>query len=261
MRTSLSIGDFARATHLSVKALRHYHEAGVLEPADIDSQSGYRRYLPEQIPTAQVIRRFRSLDMPLPDIRAVLSAPDLRTRNNLIAAHLNRLEESLAKTQSAVASLRGLLEQTPPSASIEQRSVQSTQAAAISEVIAAKDALEWWQGALGELHATLAAQGIPATAVAGGIYSDEIFSQERGQATLFIPSGGIIRSVGRVTPQVVPAAELAIVVHNGSHRDVDQSYGILAAYVTEHALAVDGPIREYYLVSPQDTSVESAWKN
>jgi hypothetical protein len=36
MRAALTIGDFAQITHLSVKTLRHYHEAGLLEPAEVD---------------------------------------------------------------------------------------------------------------------------------------------------------------------------------------------------------------------------------
>src|SRR4029077_18351911 len=62
--STLPIGDFSRATHLSVRMLRHYHELGLLEPVDVDLDSGYRRYAPEQIVRAQVIRRFRDLDMP-----------------------------------------------------------------------------------------------------------------------------------------------------------------------------------------------------
>jgi DNA-binding transcriptional MerR regulator len=59
MAPSFAIGDFSRATHLTVKTLRHYHETGLLEPAHIDSQTGYRRYTTDQIPIAQIIRRFR----------------------------------------------------------------------------------------------------------------------------------------------------------------------------------------------------------
>ena len=55
--------------------------------------TGYRRYTSEQIPTAQVIRRFRDLDMPLEDINSVLHAPDQTVRSQLIAAHLTRLEQ------------------------------------------------------------------------------------------------------------------------------------------------------------------------
>lgn len=62
----LSIGEFATVTHLSVKTLRHYHEAGLLTPERVDPHSGYRYYSADQIPTAQVIRRFRDLDMPVP---------------------------------------------------------------------------------------------------------------------------------------------------------------------------------------------------
>ena len=83
MRPSLAIGDFSRATHLSVKMLRHYHRIGLLEPADVDPDTGHRRYTTEQIPTAQVIRRFRAMDMPLEEIQAVIAAPDLDTRNEL----------------------------------------------------------------------------------------------------------------------------------------------------------------------------------
>jgi DNA-binding transcriptional MerR regulator len=56
----LAIGDFSRATQLSVKMLRHYHQIGLLEPVDVDRATGYRRYSIDQISTAQIIRRVRA---------------------------------------------------------------------------------------------------------------------------------------------------------------------------------------------------------
>jgi DNA-binding transcriptional MerR regulator len=258
----LSIGDFSRATHMTVKTLRHYHRIGLLEPAAVDPHTGYRRYTPEQIPTAQVIRRFRDLDMPLEEIQAVLTAPDLRTRNERISAHLKHLEEELGRTQRAVTSLRGLLAPPPADvpAGIELRSVPAAPAAAISEVVDAEDSVSWLQGALGELYATLTAQNVSPGGHAGGIYADELFTDHRGQATIFIPCTGEIRSVGRVTSLVVPRAELAVITHAGPPSDVDRAYGTLASYVTRHALAVDGPIREYYLIGQRDTPDTSRWR-
>ena len=262
MRPSLAIGDFSRATHLSVKTLRHYHRIGLLEPADVDPTTGHRRYTTDQIPTAQVIRRFRSLDMPLGEIKAVIAAPDVDARNDLIAAHLSRLEENLSQTQETVASLRSLLQQPSGSAPIDivHRSVEAVPTAAVSEVIDAADAVSWYRGALGELHATLAAQGVPIGGPGGGIFSNSLFSDERGQATIFVPITGRVRPIGRVQLLVVPAAELAVIAHAGSHTDIDQAYGTLATYVTRHALAVDGPIREYYPVGPHQTADESRWR-
>src|ERR1700733_2466970 len=114
MTTTVSVGRFATITHLSVRTLRHYHEVGLLEPAEVDPHTGYRRYTADQIPTAQVIRRFRDLGMPLEEIQGVLSAPDLGTRNERITTHLSRLEEQLGRTESALTSLRGLLAAPAP---------------------------------------------------------------------------------------------------------------------------------------------------
>jgi DNA-binding transcriptional MerR regulator len=260
MPNSLAIGDFSRATHLTVKTLRHYHETGLFEPAQVDPQTGYRRYTTDQIPVAQIIKRFRNLDMPLSEIRAVLSAPDVQARNELIAAHLKRLENDLARTQTAVASLRNLLERPAPTVQIGRRREEQTTAAAISEVVHVKDALPWYLGALGELHAALSAQGVKPIGFAGGIFSNAIFSDARGEATIFIPCGGKVRPIGRVSQFLVPAVELATLVHEGPHATIDIAYGTLATYVTQHALAIEGPLREYYLVGPQDTPDTAAWR-
>ncbi len=98
----LAIGEFSRITHLSIRTLRHYHEVGLLEPAEIDPRSGYRHSTLGQVPIAQAIRRFRDLDMPVDRVREVLAAPDLATRNKLIAERLGALESKLAQTQAAV---------------------------------------------------------------------------------------------------------------------------------------------------------------
>ena len=88
----------------------------------------------------------------------------------------------------------------------------------------------------------------------------ELFTDERGQATVFVPTATEVQPLGRVEPVVVPAAELAVVEHLGSLADVDTAYGALAAHVASHALRVDGPIREYYVVGRQDTAGQNAWR-
>ena len=263
MAPSLAIGDFSRATHLNIKTLRHYHRIGLLVPADVDPGTGHRRYSIDQIPTAQVIRRFRALEMPLEEIHGVISTPDLAARNELIAGHLRRLESTLARTQQAAASLRDLLE--PPidatPVAIEHRRMHATAAAAVSEIIDVPDATGWYQGALGELHALLAAQKITPSGPGGAIYANDLFTHERGQATAFVPAGQTVRATGRVTALVVPEVDLALTVHPGPHSgELDRAYGSLATYVTDHALAIEGPIREYYVIGPHETNDENQWR-
>ena len=102
MRPGLTIGEFAQVTHLSVRTLRRYHERGLLEPAVVDPDSGYRYYTSDQIPVAQVIRRLRELDMPLREVREVLATPDPGARASLVAAHLGRLESELDNVRAAI---------------------------------------------------------------------------------------------------------------------------------------------------------------
>src|SRR5246127_5737742 len=131
MTASLTIGEFSRASYLSVKTLRHYHEVGLLEPAQIDPSSGYRYYRPDQIGTAQISRRLRDLEMPVNRVKAVLDATDLRARQALIAAHLKEMEAQLKRTEAAVTALRTLLER-PAGAPISYRTAPATWALAIS---------------------------------------------------------------------------------------------------------------------------------
>ena len=256
----LTIGDFSRATLLTIKTLRHYHDTGLLAAAEVDPHSGYRRYLTSQIPQAQMIKRFRELQMPLNEIRQMLASPDGSTRNTIIAAHLSRLENDLGRTRSAVSELRSLLGPPPSPATISHRHIAPMSGAAIGERVDAKHAVSWLVGALAELHSTLVTQSRRAVAPAGGVFSDEIFAKGRGPATIYIPCDGPVESIGRVQHYHAPEVELATIVHAGSHRSIDLAYGALATHVARYERAADGPLREYYLVGPLNTSDESAWR-
>ncbi len=87
----LSIGRFARLTGLSIGALRHYDEMGLLPPAAVSPETGYRSYRRDQAATALLIARMRDLEMPLPEIRALLAAAPAE-REQRLRAHRDRME-------------------------------------------------------------------------------------------------------------------------------------------------------------------------
>src|SRR5438128_2304701 len=100
----MSIGRFARLTGLSVKALRHYDELGLLRPAQVDTWTGYRWYAQEQRADAAAIRRLRELQLPLDEVGALLHADETAVREGL-AAHRARLEGGLVETRRILAEL------------------------------------------------------------------------------------------------------------------------------------------------------------
>jgi DNA-binding transcriptional MerR regulator len=93
----LSIGSFSRVSGLTVKALRHYDEIGLLEPGRVDQSTGYRYYGLEQARAAEAIRRLRSLEVPVDEIRELLGAEDPVVRERL-AVHRARLEGRAVET-------------------------------------------------------------------------------------------------------------------------------------------------------------------
>ncbi len=259
MPAELTVGEFSRMTHLSVKTLRHYHQVGLLEPAQVNPDTGYRYYSRDQIPQAQVIRRLRDLEMPVPEVQAVLGAPDVSTRNAVIASHLDSLETELGKVHAAVDSLRSILETPVSAVTVEHRTTRSMTALGVGAVVDREDVLAWWQGALGELRGVVRAQGLEVTGPSGGLYASELFQHGRGEATVFIPIEREARPIGRVTPFIVPESELAVLTHNGSLEDIDISYGQLGSYVTTHEISIQGPLREYYLVDADDVVDPHQW--
>ena len=260
MRAGLSIGEFSHLTHLSVRTLRRYHEAGLLVPADIDDATGYRYYAADQIPTAQVIHRLRDLDVPFAVVRRILEASEPSTRSRLVAGHLQHLEAELDRTRAAVASLRRLLAPEPAPVQVEVRSVAPTTVAAVEGDVELDDVLSWYAGAMAELDATLVdATLADPVGAPGGVYDNALFAQGRGHVLVHRPCADPPRR-GRVHPVELPAVELAVATHLGSHDDIDVTYGEVGAWVVTNALAVAGPVRETYLVGPRDTPDASQWR-
>jgi DNA-binding transcriptional MerR regulator len=253
----LPIGEFSRMTHLSVRSLRRYHEQGLLEPELVDPSSGYRYYSVEQIPTAQVIQRLRELEVPLADVRRILRSPDPDQRSALVAEHLGRLESELARTRTAVVSLRRLLAPEPAPLQVALRSDPAVTVAGVEDEVGEGDVEAWYAGAMAELDAALGPA--PDAGPPGGLYDNALFEHGRGRMVLYRPAAEP-PTRGRVHPVRLPAAELAVTVHEGEHDGIDVTYGALGSWVVRNALTVAGPVRERYLVTPRDTDDAAAWR-
>lgn len=105
----LTIGRFADATGLTAKALRHYDEIGLLVPAQIDPDNGYRYYDAAQIEDAVTIRRLRALELPLDEVRDLVGADGAALRDRL-AAHGYRVAEEARDKNSLLIELNALVE-------------------------------------------------------------------------------------------------------------------------------------------------------
>lgn len=265
MGARVSIGDFSVMTSLSRKALRHYHDLGILEPAHIDAHTGYRFYDTGQVDHAHIIRRFRSLDMSIPDIKALLSTDDAGARTEIITTHLEQMEAQLQQTRDTVGALRELLAPVQTPASVELREEPPLAVWSISATIDIAEIDSWFGAALGTLRdAVTSASGADSAIVPGGLYDRELFLESRGSATMFVPVPQSAEAPNGVHAEVLPAAEYAVLTHSGDHQGIDRSYAALGKYANEQLISHQGPIREHYLGStPSEptgfTATEICW--
>jgi DNA-binding transcriptional MerR regulator len=103
----LGIGSFAMLTGLSIPALRHYAEVGVLTPARIDPQTGYRYFGEDQAPTGRLVRALRGVDLPLDDVAEIVRGGDARA---ILERHRERLAERAEQVSRQLAAVDDFIE-------------------------------------------------------------------------------------------------------------------------------------------------------
>ncbi|MBC2933167.1 MerR family transcriptional regulator [Nocardioides sp. zg-1228] len=101
----LSIGEFARETGLSAKALRLYDELELVTPAEVDDRTGYRRYTADQVDHARLVARLRVAGVPLRTIAAVAGATTPEVAAAELLSYWRQVEADTASARSIVASL------------------------------------------------------------------------------------------------------------------------------------------------------------
>lgn len=123
----VTIGNFALLTGLSIPMLRYYHELGLLEPAEVDPSTGYRRYSLDQIATGRMIARLRSIELPVADLTRALSG-ERSVLGRVLRDHRERLVARMEDTHQMLAHLDELVKEdttmTPPGSLLVEVTLQ-----------------------------------------------------------------------------------------------------------------------------------------
>jgi DNA-binding transcriptional MerR regulator len=239
----LSIGRFADASGLTVKALRHYDEIGLLVPARVDPDNGYRYYDAAQVEDAVTIRRLRALELPLDEIGALLEADGEALRDHL-AAHGFRVAEEVRDKHSLLIELSALVESGDEQVAVDVRAVPELRLAATIRHLRLVDP-EGVTEMLCLAENRLAERGIapagPPTA---------LFRSGDGDGTHLVEAGFPVDTgvdedeLLRVT--AYPAASAATADHVGSYDDLHLTAQRFIATVLGQGLRFAQPIRIEY---------------
>ena len=254
MGNLLSIGLFSDASLLSVRALRRYHESGLLVPATVDRRTGYRGYSVVQLADAEIIRRLRDLDVPLDDVRRVLEGRETDITADVLAAHRRRVKARLDDAERIIGELQSLLDE--PGALhqvlVHERRQRAEPILAVRHHLAIADAVAFFDEAFARLTAHVERSGAVVTGPAGGRYGDgEGFDPEgmAVEAFLTLDRPVAVGASGLVSDHL-PDTRLAVALHVGPFDTMADTYRSIGVWVAEHDLRVTGPLQELYLLGP-----------
>lgn len=251
MPIRMPIGEFARACRLTVKALRHYDEIGLLEPAHVDRKTGYRYYVRTQARDALVIGLLRELDVPLSTIREVLRADPARVAKLLEAERARRLD-ALRQAQAALASLEHVIHFGLRPPEVEVRSLPALR---VARIIGATDGYRHVDDTAALVRAlldSLRESGIAHAPEVMAILPDGLTDDAfRVEVCVPIEREGPVRE--GITFDTLPAIEAAVVRHIGPYATLGVAHHAAYAFLAEHGHAQAGAIREVYVSDPEDT--------
>jgi DNA-binding transcriptional MerR regulator len=239
-------------TRLSAKQLRSYDALGLLTPARVDPQTGYRSYHRAQARTAITIALLRSLDVPLATIADLLVADEGETRR-LLDGERRRVEGELRARRRALDALAQLGADDELMPHVVGAAQEPERRLLVLDGRSDAERLHRDATALvGRLAALLphAAQRPVIGLYPLDLDGDVAFSV--GVEADDAPTG----PDAGLRALVLPGGPVASVLHTGPHEELPLAYYPLLAWVQERGLVASGPVRERHLDDPADTAPE-----
>jgi effector-binding domain-containing protein len=259
----LPIGRFARLTGLTVRAVRHYGELGLLQPAYIDPDTGYRFYAPDQVEDAAAIRRLRFLELALDEIREIVDADDPSFTRARLLQHRAKMAELAATTEQILSTLQRLIDgeeklvpdATDVSEKVLVKEVPETRVLVIRDRQPAETMSTVIPAAFAELESYLGELGVEP---AGPPITLCPYADDEGMVSIenSFPVEDGVAGRGRIENAVLPACTVLSLEHWGHYDELDRSYRALQAFAEQAGLEVSGEPREIYWTGPEDLPVE-----
>ena len=247
-----TIGEFSKITGLTVKALRFYHEEGVLTPSLVDEQTGYRYYDQSKIETARAIAYLRDLEFPIEEIRDLLRhAEDEGRVLDALERQKSALADRIRRLRKAVRSLDEFIKQ--------ERQVKTAMSDATASQVTEKTlppmliAGVRMRGRYSECGKGFSRIGRGMGRYIAGkcflLHYDDEYKEDDADFEACFPVRQA-KQVDGIAVRELPGGKCVSLVHKGPYEQMSASYAQVLKYVKEKGYTVVMPTREVYIKGP-----------
>lgn len=243
------IGRFSTITRITVKALRLYHERGILEPSYIDNETGYRYYNEALLEKALAIRELKNLGFSLKDISTIM---ENYSEDDELVDFLKVQVTEFSKTILHYQEMKGQLEamlalqkntpMQPETGFIEQKD--------IPEKIIASIRFSGKHREIGNAFKIIfKAVGFYVSGKPGALYYDDEYKEENADIEAFVPiKKTLIKQ--NIKTKTLAGGMAYCITHIGPYETLFQSYKKILDYIQENNIEALSPSREIYLKGP-----------
>ena len=245
-----SIGEFSKISGLTVKALRFYHEEGVLIPSFVDRQTGYRNYDERQIELARTIAYLRHLEFPLSEIKSLLQS---RSGDEQIIELMQRHKDTLRQRvvqykrvmrllDDFISEERRVSDMAQSEFEVQEKSVERMMIAGIRM----KGRFSDCGIAFGRIGRALGRciSGRPLL-----LHYDDEYKEEDADFEACVPVRHRKEADG-ISLRELPAAHCVSLLHKGPYEQLGQSYARVFKHIKERGYKAVMPTREIYEKGP-----------
>ena len=251
------IGMFAAMNHVTVKTLRFYEEQGLLMPAQINQENGYRYYTLSQMAVIHQITALKQAGFTLEEIARINSGAD---EEGVLQKKKSELIAKIAELTRQIAVVDGFLskQKTGLAAPVLVKTIPETTVAAMKIRLASYDSLFEVMPEMGALMEKAGCEcALPEYCFTNYLepgYKDTDILVEICEAVT-----GAKQEIGGLYFKALPEIQAACVFHRGSYGTLPESYEAVLRFIEENGYEIAGAIRESYIDGVWNQEEESGW--
>ena len=255
--TLYKIGMFAAMNHITVKALRFYEEQGLLTPAFIHPESGYRYYTLSQMAVIHQITALKMAGFTLEEIARINSGADegtvLRKKKSELLAKIADLTRQIAVVDGYLSK-----QKTGLSAPVLVKTIPETTVAAMKVRIKSYDCLFTVMPEMGALMEKAGCEcAVPEYCFTG--YPEPGYKDEDILVEICESVTAAKKETGGLYFRTAPEIQAACIFHKGSYGTLSESYEVVLKYIEANGYEIAGEIRESYIDGVWNQDEESGW--
>lgn len=247
----LKIGEFAQLGNVSIRALRFYHETGLLEPCQVDPFTNYRSYELRQLQDLQDIRLYKAMKFSLAEIRELLlNRPSPAERKRILSERRVFLKQRIAEDVESLARIEAQLRRAeqrnaPEDWRIEMRETQPVWVASLREKIRSYEEAD---GMFAQIERRIGPELLMGKRAALWHTCLNDGAQIDCEALRFLKRP--VSSTRGVRVYQMPTARVVSLFHSGADQTIPLAYKTLNAWLGQNSLVSRGPKCEIYWVEP-----------